>query len=677
MINEIIKRDETTVPFDKEKITRAIEKAMNASGFKNNKPKEEAKKLTDEVVEEIEKQGPMPPHVEQVQDMVERILIKHNYPDLAKAYIIYRRQHQELRESISMSEQLELIDSYIYETDWMVNENANMGYSLQGLNTFLTSKITSVYWLNRVYPVAAKTAHKSGDIHIHQLNALGPYCVGWDLKDLFMKGFRGAAGKIESNPPKHLRTALMQIVNFFYTLQGECVGAQALSNFDTYLAPFVRFDGLSYLEVKQAMQEFVFNMNVPTRVGFQTPFTNLTMDLLVPDHIKNEAVIIGGKLTSNTYSEFQEEVNMINRAFAEVMSAGDASGRVFTFPIPTYNITKGFDWDNPNYNALWEMTGKYGIPYFSNFVNSDMKPEDARSMCCRLRLDTRELKKRGGGLFGANPLTGSIGVITVNLPRIGFLSKSEGEFIERLGKIMDVCKDALEVKRVILEKLTERGLYPYSKYYLKGIKAAYGQYWKNHFSTIGIIGMNEACTNLLGKDISDKQSREFAIRVLDFIRARLEEYQLQTNNIYNLEATPAESTSYALASRDKELYGKIIVANEEAYRKSNAAPYYTNSSHLPVGYTDDVFAALVHQDELQTKYTGGTVIHVFLGENMPSIESTKKLVRKIAENFKLPYYTLTPTFSICPKHGYMSGSHEYCPKCDEAILDKMLNKVIK
>jgi ribonucleoside-triphosphate reductase len=676
MINEIIKRDGTVVPFEEEKITKAIEKAMNATAFSSKNKRDEAKKLADEVLAEIERQGKLPPHIEQVQDIVENILIKHNYPDLAKAYIIYRRQHQELRETISLSEQLELIDSYIYETDWMVNENANMGYSLQGLNTFITSKITSTYWLNKVYPIAARTAHKNGDIHIHQLNALGPYCVGWDLKDLLMKGFRGAAGKIESNPPKHLRTALMQIVNFFYTLQGECVGAQALSNFDTFLAPFVRFDGLSYLEVKQAMQEFIFNMNVPTRVGFQTPFTNLTMDLLIPDHIKNEAVIIGGKLTSNTYSEFQEEANMINRAFAEVMSAGDASGRVFTFPIPTYNITKGFDWDNPNYNSIWEMTGKYGIPYFSNFINSDMKPEDARSMCCRLRLDTRELRKRGGGLFGANPLTGSIGVFTINLPRIGFLAKSEGEFMERLGKMMDVCRDALEVKRITLEKLTDRGLYPYSKYYLKDIKAAYGQYWKNHFSTIGIIGMNEACTNLLGKDISDKDSREFAIRVLDFIRARLEEYQLSTNNIYNLEATPAESTSYALASKDKERYSKIIVANEEAYRKSKAAPYYTNSSNLPVGYTDDVFEALVHQDELQIRYTGGTVIHVFLGETMPSIESTKKFVRKIAENFRLPYYTLTPTFSICPKHGYMSGSHEYCPKCDEAILNKMLNKVV-
>jgi ribonucleoside-triphosphate reductase len=676
MVNEIIKRDGSAAAFDKTKISGAIEKAMKASGFKHENMSKEASMLTDEVVAELDKSNAVP-HVENVQDLVEKVLIRHNYPDLAKAYIIYRRQHQELRESITMEDQLDLIDSYIYERDWEVNENANMGYSLQGLNTFITSKITSTYWLNKIYPKAAKDAHRSGDIHIHQLNALGPYCVGWDLKDILTKGFRGAFGKIESNPPKHLRTALMQIVNFFYTLQGECVGAQALSSFDTYLAPFVRYDGLTYPEVKQAMQEFIFNMNVPTRVGFQTPFTNLTMDLQIPDYMKNEPAIIGGNFTNNSYSEFQEEANMINRAFAEVMSAGDASGRVFTFPIPTYNITKGFDWDNPNYNPLWEMTGKYGIPYFSNFVNSDMKPEDARSMCCRLRLDTRELKKRGGGLFGANPLTGSIGVFTINLPRIGFLSHSEEEFKERLGKMMDVCRDALEVKRATLEKLTERGLYPYSKYYLKGIKDAYGQYWKNHFSTIGLIGMNEACINLLGKGISTKEGKEFAIRTLDFMRDRLEEYQLQTNNIYNLEATPAESTSFSLATKDKERHSKIIVANEETYRKTGASPYYTNSSQLPVGYTDDVFEALTLQDDLQVKYTGGTVLHVFLGESMPSIESTKKLVRKIAENFRLPYYTLTPTFSICPIHGYMPGAHEYCPKCDDAILNKALNKVTK
>ncbi len=674
MTSEIIKRNGEVVKFDSSKIFRAIEKAMSASDFSGEKVRANAQKMTEEVIRDLDEKYKRP-SVEQIQDMVENVLIKNNYADLAKAYIIYRRQHQELRESIAMSEQLDFIDSYVNEEDWMVNENANMGYSLQGLNNFITSKITSVYWLNKVYPQGAKNAHKNGDIHIHQLNVLGPYCVGWDLKDLLMKGFRGASGKIESKPPKHFRTALMQIVNFFYTLQGECAGAQALSNFDTYLAPFIKYDGLNYLEVKQAMQEFIFNMNVPTRVGFQTPFTNLTLDLKIPEYIGKEAVIIGGKLMENTYSEFQNEADMINQAFAEVMSEGDASGRVFTFPIPTYNITKGFDWDNPKYVPIWEMTGKYGIPYFSNFINSDMKPEDARSMCCRLRLDTRELKKRGGGLFGANPLTGSIGVFTINLPRIGYLSKSEEEFMERLGKLMDICKDALEVKRKMLERLTDRGLYPYSKYYLSGIKQAYGQYWKNHFSTIGIIGMNEASMNFLGKDknIAAPEGKAFAIRVLDFMRARMEVYQLETNNIYNLEATPAESTTYSLAKKDKELFKDIFVANEEAYRSRGAPPYYTNSSHLPVGYSDDVFETLTHQDELQVRYTGGTVIHVFIGESMPSVESTKRLVKKIAENFRLPYYTLTPTFSICPTHGYMTGAHEYCPKCDNEIL---LKKVV-
>ncbi len=673
MITEIIKRDGKITNFDSGKILSAIEKAMAASGFKDGDVKLRAKHLTEEVVRRLEKDFERPT-VEQIQDVVEKVLMSNGLNDLARAYIIYRKQHQNLRESISVEEHLDFVDSYVNETDWMVNENANMGYSLQGLNNYITSNITSIYWLNKVYSEDAKFAHKNGDIHIHQLNVLGPYCVGWDLKDLLIRGFRGAAGKIESKPPKHFRTALMQIVNFFYTLQGECAGAQALSNFDTYLAPFIKYDGLTYLEVKQALQEFLFNMNVPTRVGFQTPFTNLTMDLQIPEYMGTEPVIIGGKFMDQTYSQFQNEVDIINQAFAEIMTEGDASGRVFTFPIPTYNITKGFDWDNQKYNPIWEMTGKYGIPYFSNFVNSDMKPEDARSMCCRLRLDTRELKKRGGGLFGANPLTGSIGVFTINLPRIGYVSKSEEEFMERLGKQMDICKGALEVKRKTLERLTERGLYPYSKYYLSGIKQAYGQYWKNHFSTIGIIGMNEACINLLGKDIASAEGKSFALRVLDFMRARMEVYQLETNNIYNLEATPAESTSYSLAKKDKVMYKDIVVANEVAYNERSAAPYYTNSSNLPVGYSDDVFETLTHQDELQTKYTGGTVIHVFVGESMPTVESTKRLVKKIAQNFRLPYYTLTPTFSVCPKHGYLPGRHEYCPKCDAELMQKNVIK---
>ncbi len=672
MADFVIKRDGSVVPFQMEKIRDAILKAMVAAKFGPIDRYAEALKLAVEVSGKIDQYYKTPPSVEQIQDFVEMILIENNYPELAKSYILYRQQHKDIRQLSSLMKDIESVEDYIYKKDWAVKENANMDYSLQGLNNYVTSKIVSSYWLNRIYPEKLKMMHQSGDVHIHQLNVLGPYCVGWDLKDLLIRGFGGARGKVESKPARHFRTALMQIVNFFYTLQGESAGAQAFSNFDTYLAPFIRYDGLNYAQVKQAMQEFLFNMNVPTRVGFQTPFTNLTLDLKVPEYIKNEGVIIGGKITENTYSEFQNEMDMLNKAFAEVMIEGDAVGRVFTFPIPTYNITKDFDWENPIYDSIWEMTRKYGIPYFSNFINSDMKPEDARSMCCRLRLDTRELKKRGGGLFGANPLTGSIGVFTINLPRQAYLSKNEAEFRQRLKSVMDASKEGLEIKREILEKFTEMNLYPYSKHYLAGIKSAYGEYWKNHFATIGIVGMNEACMNLLGSEnnIASPEGRKFAIRTIDFVRDVLEGYQLETNHIYNLEATPAESTAYSLALKDKKAFSDIIVANEHAYVKG-AAPYYTNSSHLPVGYSDDVFEVLQHQDEIQSKYTGGTVIHTFLGESMPSTESTKKLVRRIAENFKLPYYTITPTFSVCPKHGYIYGRHEYCPKCDDLILKKV------
>ena len=665
--SKIIKRDGSIVDFDRTKIENAILKAMFAVDFDEDKRRPEAEKMTSEVIAELESihgSNGSYPSVEEVQDIVEKVIIRHNYPELAKAYILYRKQHQDLREGIALFNEVDLIDAYLYQKDWFVKENSNESYSLQGLNFYITSKIISKYWLNKIYPQEAKRAHLSGDFHIHQMGVLGPYCVGWDLRDLLMRGFKGAPDKIESRPPKHFRTALLQMVNFFYTLQGESAGAQAFSNFDSYLAPFVRYDGLSYDEVKQAMQEFVFNMNVPTRVGFQTPFTNLTLDLEIPKYMQNEPIIIGGELKNERYSDFQEEANMINRAFAEVMSEGDASGKVFTFPIPTYNITKDFDWDNEVYEPIWEMTAKYGIPYFANFVNSDMKPEDARSMCCRLRLDTRELKKRGGGLFGANPLTGSIGVITINMARIGYLSKSDSEFFERLGKLMDIAKEALEVKRKVLEKFTDMGLYPYSRFYLQTIKDTYGGYWKNHFSTIGLIAMNEAMINFLGKDIGTKEGREFALKVLDFMRSRLGDYQIETGNIYNLEATPAESTAYDLAKKDIEKFKDIKVANTDAVAKG-AEPYYTNSSLLPVDYSDDVIEVLNLQDELQTKYTGGTVLHVFLGEAVPSAKGVKELVRRIAQNYRLPYYTITPTFSICPVHGYINGSHEYCPECEK------------
>ena len=541
---------------------------------------------------------------------------------------------------------LNLVDAYLKQLDWKVNENSNMSYSIQGLNNYIASEISKQYWLNRIYPENIKNAHINGDIHIHDLNIISVYCVGWDLKDLLSEGFTGVKGKVESAPAKHFRTALGQIVNFMYTMQGEAAGAQAFSNFDTLLAPFIRYDNLDYKQVKQAIQEFVFNMNVPTRVGFQTPFTNITMDLNVPSYYAEQPVIIGGELQEATYKEFQKEMDMLNKAFFEVMMDGDNSGRVFTFPIPTYNITKDFDWDNENIKGLWKMAAKYGIPYFSNFINSDMSPEDARSMCCRLRIDNRELEYRGGGLFGSNPLTGSIGVVTINLPKIAEVSKTKVEFLERLAQKMELAKDSLEIKRKLLENLTDKELYPYTKFYLRDIKARFGVYWKNHFSTIGLIGMNEACLNLFGENIGSLQGKQFAIEVMDYMRAKIVKFQKETGNNYNLEATPGEGTSYRLAKLDKDKY-----------------PYYTNSTQLPVNYTDDIFEVLDHQDDLQTKYTGGTVVHIYAGESIQSIETMKNLVKKICNNYHLPYFTFSPTFSTCPNHGYVAGEHYTCPEC--------------
>ena len=546
-------------------------------------------------------------------------------------------------------ENIALVDNYLKQLDWKVNENSNMSYSIQGLNNYIASEISKQYWLNKIYPAHIKNAHVNGDIHIHDLNIISVYCVGWDLKDLLTEGFTGVKGKVESAPAKHFRTALGQIVNFMYTMQGEAAGAQAFSNFDTLLAPFIRYDNLTYEQVKQAMQEFIFNMNVPTRVGFQTPFTNITMDLTVPSYYAEQPVIIGGELMEATYKEFQAEMDMLNKAFFEIMMKGDNSGRVFTFPIPTYNITKDFDWDNKNINGLWEMAAKYGIPYFSNFINSDMSPEDARSMCCRLRIDNRELEYRGGGLFGSNPLTGSVGVVTLNLPKIGANVKTKGEFFEQLSAKMEIAKESLEIKRKLLEDLTDKDLYPYTKFYLRDIKARFGVYWKNHFSTIGLIGMNEACLNLLKEDIGTQSGKQFAIEVMDFMRAKIVEFQKETGNNYNLEATPGEGTSYRLAKLDKERY-----------------PYYTNSTQLPVNYSDDIFEVLDHQDDLQTKYTGGTVVHIYAGERIQNTETMKNLVKKICNNYRLPYFTFSPTFSTCPNHGYISGEHYTCPECGES-----------
>jgi ribonucleoside-triphosphate reductase len=984
VFEKIEKRDHRVVEFDSSKITAAIAKAGTATGEFGDR---EAKKLTLRVLTLAhDLRLSAVPKVEEVQDIVERVLLDSPFYRTAKAYILYREQHAQIRK-IATRANVDLMNHYIEKLDWKIRENSNMSYSLQGLNNYISSEVTSEYWLNSIYPPEIRQAHTEGDFHIHDLNLLSVYCVGWDLQDLLRQGFKGVEGKVESSPPRHLRSALGQIVNFFYTLQGEAAGAQALSNFDTLLAPFVRHDRLGYAEVRQALQEFVFNINIPTRVGFQclsddtdiltpegwmgfadievgqiiktfnlktgaiedqpvrkmfskqysgdmyhlknriqdqlvspghrvvrkkfnsdhefvleeiekvdtykspviipitgantnpgkditddeirllawiiaegtkenftkhrhchritiyqskikspsnydeiigiltrlaftygirdstpalgmpsqmirlnaessqnildtlfetretvkfipkilknmsrrqarlfldtylkadghegvkitttnieilnglqqiavdaeygftvgtrkptlgrkplyvlrlidhrdtyiqtirkvsytgviwcpstanetvvarrngkvfitgnTPFTNITLDLNAPATLKDQPVVIGGREQQETYGEFQAEMDAINRAFAEVMMAGDAKGRVFTFPIPTYNLTADFDWANPNLEPVWKMTGKYGVPYFSNFINSDMSPEDARSMCCRLRLDNRELLKRGGGLFGANPLTGSVGVVTINLPRIGYLSSGEEDFFARLGRLVSLAADSLSIKRKVLEQFTDKNLYPYSRFYLRDVKQRSGLYWKNHFSTVGIIGMNEAAVNFLGEDITTAAGQRFALRVMDFLRDRISGLQEQTGTLFNLEATPGEGTSFRLAMLDKKRFPDIRCANEPGLA-AGAAPYYTNSSQLPVGFTEDLFETLRLQDALQTKYTGGTVLHIFLGEQVRDSGAVRSLVRKIAENHRLPYFTLTPTFSICPTHGYIEGEQPHCRLCSES-----------
>jgi len=657
-IEKVQKRDGSIVPFDQNRITEAIFKALTATGEGDGK---KAKRLSNKVVQILNrrfKKGEIP-HVEQIQDIVEEVLILEGLVKTAKAYILYREQRRRIREAIKVSEEaVDRLDQYLEKLDWEVQENANMAFSLRGLNHYGVSYIVKKYWLNKIYPPEIREANESGDFHIHNLDTLGPYCVGWDLYDLLIKGFGGVPGKVESKPAKHFRAALGQVVNFMYTLQGEAAGAISFSNFDTLLAPFIRYDNLNYQQVKQALQEFLFNMAIPTRVGFQCPFTNITLDLKPSPVFAKLPVIIGGKPQDKTYGEFEEEMKIFDKALYEVYMEGDAKGRPFHFPIPTINITKDFPWDDPAFDGIFEASAKYGTNYFANYINSEMKPEDVRSMCCRLRLNLTELYNRGGGgLFGSGSKTGSIGVVTINLPRIGYLSKTKKEFFERLAKVMDLAKESLEIKRKVLENYIEKGLYPYSRYYLQDIKQMRGKYWANHFSTIGLVGMNECLLNFMGENIASKRGRKFTLEVLDFMRERLVKYQKETGNIYNLEATPAESTAYRLALKDKERYPDIITAG------TKTVPYYTNSTQLPVNYTDDVFEALKLQDEIQCKYTGGTVLHVFLGERMQSGEGVKRLVKKIFENFKLPYITITPTFSICPVHGYIPGEHFFCPKC--------------
>ncbi|MFZ2795355.1 MAG: ribonucleoside triphosphate reductase [Prolixibacteraceae bacterium] len=661
IFKKIVKRNGVIAEFQVEKIEHAIFKAMRAIGNPN---RAKAKALSIEVLQKlIEKQQTEYPTVEQVQDIVEKVLFEQESFELVKAYLLYRKQREQSRNAKELFGNIDAMDDYLGMNDWRIKESANSAYSLQGLNQHISTLITSQYWLTKLYPDNISEAHKKGYFHIHDLGFLSVYCVGWDLKDLLLSGFKGVLGKTESKPAKHFRTALGQIVNFFYTMQGEAAGAQAFSNFDTLLAPFIRKDNLTYEQVKQSMQEFLFNINIPTRVGFQTPFTNITMDLVVPDFMKNEPVVWGGKVLNEVYGDYQPEMTMLNKAFAEVMLKGDANGSLFSFPIPTYNITPEFEWENPEYEGIWEMTAKYGIPYFSNFVNSDMKPDDVRSMCCRLRLDKRELNKRSGGLFASNPLTGSIGVVTINLAKLGYEATSEEKLLQRLRNLMVLAKDSLEIKRKTIENYTGKGLYPYSKFYLRHVFQRYNCYWKNHFSTIGINGMNECCLNFLGKNLAHRDSKVFAIKIMDFMRNVLKDFQEETDNIYNLEATPAESTAYRFAKIDTVQYPDIITANQEAY-KDGAAPYYTNSTHLPVNYSDDIYEVLTLQDDLQTKYTGGTVLHLFTGEkNMPGI-AAKNLIRKITSQFHLPYITISPTFSICPSHGYIAGEHFKCPECE-------------
>lgn len=659
MIKQIVKRDRSTVPFKKEKITIAIFKAANAVGGNDFSI---AEALSSEVVDIAGQKYPEGiAEVEGIQDIVEKVLIETGHAKTAKAYILYREKRRSARETNALiGATINMFSEYLNDRDWQINENANTQKSINGLNNYVREAFTKNYWLHEIYPDDIRQAHLSGDIHLHDLGFFGPYCAGWDLRQILMNGFGGVGGKVESKPPKHLRSFLGQIVNSTFTTQGETAGAQAWSSIDTYCAPFIRYDRLDYKAVKQALQEFIFNLNVPTRVGFQCPFSNLTFDIIPPGTLKDESVIIDGKLLPEKYGDFQEEMNIFNMAFCDVMMEGDSKGRVFTFPIPTINVTKDFDWNSPVTGKFMEITCKYGIPYFSNYINSDLSPEDALSMCCRLRLDTSELRKRGGGLFGSNPLTGSIGVVTINLPRLAYISKSESEFFTRLWQQINLAKNSLEIKRKVIEEQTAKGLYPYSANYLKDVKQRTDFYWFNHFNTIGIIGMNEACLNLLGNgsDLTTPQGQEFAVKTLNYMRSLIKEIQEETGHYYNLEATPAEGTSYRLAKKDKERYPNIITAGDRV-------PYYTNSSQLPVGCTDDIFETLELQDELQSLYTGGTVLHLYLGEEIKDTGSAKNLIRKIFTNYKLPYISLTPTFSICNNHGYLTGEQFFCPECGE------------
>ena len=650
----VVKRDGKVVGFDLHKIRDAITKAFDACQKQYNSDTVDflALKVTADFEQKIKNDKIS---VESIQDSVESVLIKAGYDDVAKAYILYRKQREKIRNiNATVLDYKEIVDNYLHVNDWRVKENSTVTYSVGGLILSNSGAITANYWLSEIYDDEIAEAHRNADIHLHDLSMLTGYCAGWSLRQLIQEGLGGVPGKISSSPASHLSTLCNQMVNFLGIMQNEWAGAQAFSSFDTYLAPFVRVDKLTQREVKQCVQSFVYGVNTPSRWGTQAPFSNITLDWTVPKDMANLPAIVGGQEQPFTYGECQKEMDMVNKAFIELMIEGDANGRGFQYPIPTYSITRDFDWsETENNKLLFEMTAKYGTPYFSNYINSDMEPNDVRSMCCRLRLDLRELRKKSGGFFGSGESTGSVGVVTINLPRIAYLAEGEADFYRRLDKLMDIAARSLKTKRMVITKLMEGGLYPYTRRYLGT--------FENHFSTIGLVGMNEAGLNAkwLRKDLTHPETQAFAKDVLNHMRQRLSDYQEQYGDLYNLEATPAESTAYRLAKHDKMLYPDIITANE------NGTPYYTNSSHLPVGYTEDIFSALDVQDELQTLYTSGTVFHAFLGEKLPDWKAAASLVRKIAENYRLPYYTLSPTYSVCKNHGYLAGEQPVCPFCGE------------
>ena len=655
-LSHIIKRDGSVKDFDPSKIAAAIAKAGKATGEFDAA---RADQITEErVLPALTALNLVTPHIEQVQDAVEHALFEEGYFKTLRAYIVYREQRQKARDARQSWVNVESsINEYLQQLDWRVNANANQGYSLGGLILNVSGKVVANYWLNYIYPPEIGRAHREADVHIHDLDMLSGYCAGWSLRTLLTEGLNGVPGKVEAGAPKHLSSATGQIVNFLGTMQNEWAGAQAFSSFDTYLAPFIKKDNVPYEDVLQSIQELIYNLNVPSRWGTQTPFTNLTFDWTCPDDLKDQHPVIAGEEMPFTYGDCKREMDMINRAYIQVMTKGDAKGRVFTFPIPTYNITPDFDWDSENADRLFAMTAKYGLPYFQNFINSELKPNMIRSMCCRLQLDLRELLKRGNGLFGSAEQTGSLGVVTINCARLGYLFKgNEKGLFDRLDHLLDLAKTSLEIKRKVIQRHIDQGLFPYTKRYLGTLR--------NHFSTIGVNGINECIRNFTNDehDITDDWGHAFALKLLDHVRSRMVEFQEETGHMYNLEATPAEGTTYRFAKEDRKRFPDIIQAGTE----SN--PYYTNSSQLPVGFTDDPFLALEMQDDLQRKYTGGTVLHLYMADAISSSKACKELVRRALSRFRLPYLTVTPTFSICPKHGYISGRHDFCPICDAELI---------